>query len=127
MRVYKPDNWVVLKINDGGSTFGNGGTFYKVLAGWSGGYTSGDSWRINSGITEMREDEDYYYFYSASGRVIEEDENVSYPTSGSCYQCHKETQFLRPNIAHIFDQLNEHFCDTIELMPPSTDYSKVEW
>lgn len=121
MRVYKPDNWVVLKIND------EGRTFYKVLAGWSGGYTSGDSWRINSGITNMREDEDYYYFYSGEHIVTEENENYSYPSLGSCYQCHKETQLLRMNIAHIYNQLKEEFGDKVQVMYDDTDYSKVEW
>lgn len=106
MSNYHPDNWVVLKINHEEETL------YKVLAGWSGGYLHGSSWRMNSGITEMEEDEEYYYFYGSSG---------------SCYQCHKETQFLKTNNAYIYEQLKEKFGDRVELMPDDTDYSKVEW
>ena len=105
---YQPDNWVVLKININHEDK----PLYKVLAGWSGGYLSDSSWRMNSGITEMKEDEEYYYFYGYSG---------------SCYQCHKETQFLKMNNAYIYEQLKEKFGDRINLMPDDTDYSKVEW
>ena len=45
---YTPDNWVVIKM-DGDEPH------YRVLAGWSGGYTTGDHWRVNSGITKVQE------------------------------------------------------------------------
>ena len=47
-----PDSWVVLKIT------AETGVIYKVLAGWSGGYLDGDSWRLNSGINIVFERED---------------------------------------------------------------------
>ena len=62
-----PERWVILKIN-------SPEPYFRVFAGWRGGYTSGDSWRINSGIVGVEEDEDYYYFIGHSG---------------SCYKCHK--------------------------------------
>lgn len=42
--MYLPDSWVLVKIKDGD---------YRVLAGWSGGYLDGDSWRLNSGIARV--------------------------------------------------------------------------
>ena len=51
MSNYKPDNWVVIKM-DGDNPH------YRVLAGWSGGYLHGDSWKINSGITRVEDDGD---------------------------------------------------------------------
>ncbi len=65
--MYTPDKWLLVKI---------GGTdpHYRVFGSWGGGYTSGDSWRLNSGITRVEEDEKYYYFYGGSG---------------SCYACNK--------------------------------------
>jgi len=66
--MYTPDKWVVLKIED------NGKIGYKVLAGWSGSYLEGQSWKINSGIVKVEEDGDYYLFYG---------------NSGSVYKCHK--------------------------------------
>ena len=44
MSHYKPDNWVILHIKS------DDAEIYKVLAGWSGGYLDGDSWKLNSGI-----------------------------------------------------------------------------
>ena len=64
-----PENWVILKI-DGNETY------YRVFAGWRGGYTGSDSWKINSGIVSIESDEDYYYFIGHSG---------------SCYKCHKRS------------------------------------
>ena len=57
---YKPDTWVMLEITDGKDTF------YKIFGGWSGGYLDGDSWRMNSGVETVTEDDDYYYFKGAS-------------------------------------------------------------
>lgn len=42
---YYPDAWVIVKIENGDDTY------YKLLAGWYGGYTGSDEWRLNSGIT----------------------------------------------------------------------------
>jgi|TARA_R110000822_G_scaffold279299_2_gene401067 hypothetical protein len=74
---YRPDNWVIVEIAN------DDGIFYKVLAGWSGGYLDGDSWRMNSGITEVEEKEDYYLFYGQSGSV---------------YKCWKEAEKTRINM-----------------------------
>ena len=57
---YTPHSWVVVNITN------NGQTFNKVLAGWSGGYLDGDYWRMNSGITAVREEPNHWLFYGAS-------------------------------------------------------------
>jgi len=105
---YNPDNWVVLKIKEGKGTF----PFYKVLAGWSGGYTQGDSWRINSGITEVKDEGDYYKFYG---------------NSGSCYLCHKEGYGLRMNNAGVYSELREQqqFKGQLFMMPEDTDWMEL--
>ena len=107
---YTPDNWVVLKIKEGKHDRG----FYKVLAGWSGGYLDGDYWRMNSGITEVKEDGDYYEFYGKTG---------------SCYRCHKEGYRLTMAIAGVYNSLkeNEAFEGQITLMPEDTNWMEVEW
>lgn len=69
MTEYYPDQWILLKIK------GNG-VLYKVFGSWSGGYLSGASWKMNSGITKVQEDENYYYFHGYSGSV---------------YKCHKSS------------------------------------
>ena len=56
MSNYTPDNWVVIKM-DGDEPH------YRVLAGWSGGYLDGNSWKMNSGIVRVEMDGNYYHFY----------------------------------------------------------------
>jgi hypothetical protein len=69
MSNYTPDRWVVIKISHGENIV------YKVFACWYGGYAGGDSWKMNSGITSVVEENNYYVFSGASG---------------STYTCHKE-------------------------------------
>ena len=93
--MYKPDNWVILKLTHPTETF------YKVLAGWSGGYCDGDSWRMNSGITEVEEDGEYYNFIGASG---------------STYRGHKDSECLRMNTVHIYQKLIENHPDVVSMI-----------
>ena len=100
-----PDNWVIihLKGND---------EHYRVLAGWSGGYLSSDSWQLNSGIVGVRENNDILTFVGSSG---------------SEYHCHKEAYGLRMNNAYIWDKLKQTHDDLVELMDESTDWLTVDW
>lgn len=63
MSEYSPDVWVILKL-----TFGDT-HHYRVFAGWYGGYAGSDSWKMNSGITEVKDMGNYYDFYGESGSV----------------------------------------------------------
>ena len=56
---YIPDKWVILEIEPG--------EVYKVLGGWKGGYLGADEWRLNSGIKELKEEEDCYVAVGHSG------------------------------------------------------------
>lgn len=105
MSQYNPDNWVVVKVK-------GDDPHYRVLAGWSGGYLDGSSWRLNSGITKVEEDGDYLNFYGSSG---------------SFYKCHKESYTLRMNNAHIWAALQERHGDKVELMPEETNWFDVDW
>ena len=67
MREYTPDRWVILEFVTPKETF------QKVFAGWYGGFTGGDSWKLNSGITKTTKDADWFHFEG---------------NSGSVYQCH---------------------------------------
>lgn len=83
---YTPDNWVIVKITRDGSQE----SIYKVLAGWYGGYCSGDSWRLNSGITKIEQDENTYTFYGSSGSV---------------YVCYKGAERLSSNTFSVLANL----------------------
>ena len=63
MSEYTPDRWCVIRIP------GPKETVYKVIASWSGSYTGGDSWKLNSGITQARLVEGVWEFEGSSGSV----------------------------------------------------------
>lgn len=61
--MYIPDYWIVIKITKPDDFV------YKVYANWGGTYTSGEYWKLNSGITHVERDGDYYLFHGHSGSV----------------------------------------------------------
>ena len=105
MNDYTCDNWVVIKMK-------GDDPHYRLLVGTSGGYLDGDSWRMNSGITKVEEDKEFYYF---SG------------SSGSRYRCYKESYTLRMNNAHIWTQLQGMHNDKVEMIPEDTDWMNMDW
>ena len=86
--VYTPDVWVIVKFS--GKDVNDGEPLYKVLAGWYGGFTNGDSWKLNSGITRIVIHEKHY---SIEGY------------SGSVYECHKESE----RMSGIMGSTYQHF------------------
>ena len=106
-----PEQWVILKI----PTEDNIDVpYYKVFAGWRGGYLDGDRWRLNSGITRVEEDDDYYYFYGYSG---------------SCYKCLKNAYGLKGSyIQGILENIlkqGEASNLKIEVMPEDTNWDEL--
>lgn len=72
MTVYHPDKWVVVKDNRNGD--------HRVMGSWYGGYLSGDSWRLSSGVTAVVDKENHYEVHNYSGSVYvcgKGDEGVS--------------------------------------------------
>lgn len=105
MTNYIPDNWVIIKVKGDDQ-------HYRVLAGWSGGYTTGNSWRMNSGIKHVDE--------TANSFII-------YGVSGSSYDCSKESYGLRMNTAFVWTSLQKKYGDKVELMDENTDWVNVDW
>ena len=71
MSTYTPDRWQVVLLR------GKDTSIKKVFAGWYGGYTGSDSWKLSSGIIGTKEFEDRYEFLNHSG---------------SLYVCYKASQ-----------------------------------
>lgn len=94
MSIYTPNNWIILEIDNKYEH-----VYYKVLAGWSGGYLDGDSWKLNSGIVEVKDVGKYYDFVG---------------TSGSVYHCHKGQEQVRMNTSGVLNELLGKFPDTIK-------------
>lgn len=61
---YNPDTWAILSMKES-----SGNTLYKVAAGWAGSYAYGASWKVNSGIERIQEDEYSYSFFGYSGSI----------------------------------------------------------
>jgi hypothetical protein len=105
MNEYTPDRWVVLRIND----------LYKVLAGWSGGYLHGDSWKLNSGITKVVEDGDYFLFHGYSGSV---------------YRCHKQGYGLNMMTAQMLNTFEKHASEKgleFQKLPEETNWLEIQY
>lgn len=94
MSEYHPDNWVIIKFN-------GPDPHYRVLAGWSGGYATSDSWRMNSGIVRHEFDGEYWRFYGSTG---------------SCYVCHVDSYGLKINNAYIWNRLQELHGELVEML-----------
>lgn len=92
-----PDAWVMLEVNHEGEQF------QKVLAGWSGSYLYGDSWRMSSPIKTIDIDVDNEYI-------------IAKTDSGSTYTLWKNYQGLRMSIAGIYNQLKEKYGDSVEIV-----------
>jgi hypothetical protein len=101
MSTYNPDRWLLVKLTTDGKSH------YRVFATWVGGYTTGDSWKLNSGITKATFDGDYYHFEGSSGSV---------------YICHKRgygtTIYGQSVIDNLIDQSEE---TAIEILSESID------
>lgn len=73
---YNPELWCALKI-----TPPDGNIWYRLFGMWRGGFATSDNWRVNSGITKIEDDGEFYSVYGESG---------------SCYTCHKQVENLDP-------------------------------
>jgi len=107
---YTPDRWVMLEINRQGEKV------YKILAGWSGGYLHGQSWKLNSGCVSASKDGDYFVFEGSSGSV---------------YRCHKEYygyNGLTINVLHNFQQDAARIDGlTIDVLSEETDFLTLDY
>lgn len=107
MTKYRPDKWVVVKFTRDNLVY------YKVLAGWKGGYLEGDSWRLNSGIWDIKEKDHYFHFKGHSG---------------STYLCHKDRYGFTTQTIGMFNLMSENHnvpLTTVELMPEETDWMEL--
>ena len=103
--MHLPDNWVVIKIK-------GDDPHYRVLAGWSGGYAQGDSWKLNSGIVKADDTDQHWLFYG---------------NSGSVYHCHKDAYGLRMNNAHVWGNIKNLHGDKVEMMTEDTNWMNMDW
>ena len=76
MSDYTPDKWLMVKLTNKKDE-----SHYRIFACWYGGYLGSDSWKLNSGVTKITEDDRMYYFEGSSGSVYICNK-LTYGTSG---------------------------------------------
>ena len=108
---YQPDRWVMLKISH------ENNCVYKVLASWYGGYLGSDSWQLNSGVTSIKTDGDYYLFTGSSGSV---------------YKCHRHQYGMSGYTTGIYKSLIDKITTadksvSIELMDENFDFVSIDY
>jgi hypothetical protein len=108
MSEYTPDSWVVVKLAESDAQ----DPVYKVLAGWSGSYLYGDSWKLNSGITKIERDGPIFRFHG---------------TSGSVYVCHELAYGLSRITSSMMAQFRSIADETpgtiVEMLTPADAFS----
>lgn len=106
--VYTPEQWVIVKIT---------GTdpHYRVFGSWRGGFASGDSWRMNSGIVGCQREE---YLYRFDGH------------SGSAYICNKGNYGIDHMGMHnrgVLDAYISSSKGTMSLCDNVDDWTTIDW
>ena len=87
MSTYTSDSWVIVKIQ-----YEKYETIYKVLAGWSGSYLYGASWKLSSGIVTFEDKGEHY---------------ESLQDSGSTYVLYKSSERMSAIVASTFASFEE--------------------
>jgi hypothetical protein len=86
---YRPDKWVILKV-----LMKDGTLLHKVLAGWRGGFSGRDFWRINSGIICVCDTGEELVFHGYSG---------------STYVCHRSAYGTTTLSNAVFQDIRKRF------------------
>lgn len=90
MTHYVPDNWVAMEVPGG----------HKIVAGWSGGYLNGNSWRVNSGIKSIVETDTSFLVHGFTGSV---------------YECRKSSECIRMNMMYIVRGLEDRGAKVVDI------------
>lgn len=101
----RPDRWVVLEMKEK-----NEDAYYKLFLTWIGGYIDADKWRMNSGITEIKERGNFIIFHGYSGSI---------------YECSKSSYGTSIYSDAVLDNMikNAYKVDVqIDIMPETTDW-----
>jgi hypothetical protein len=114
---YTPDRWVVLRISLPKSEPQNT-PLYKVFASFHGGYARGDSWKLNSGITQITPAPE-------SNPHLRGGALDFHGASGSIYRCYPEvygTHFYGQGVLEGFIHEAKERGGLIEVLPKETHW-----
>ena len=104
--MYNPEEWQLVLIH---------GTdpHYRIFGSWRGGFATGDSWRMNSGIVSAKEVDGMYEFTGHTGSI---------------YRVHPSTYGVRSSYNRAV--LNEYVngsSGTIEILEEMPDVLNTKW
>lgn len=113
MSHYYPDQWIVIEIIPDTNQYPDSVWHYRVLASWRGGYLHGESWKLNSGIVHVIEDDEEYHFHGQSGSI---------------YHCRKGSYGTTGYTAGILnDMINRSHALIINTLPEDTNFMALEY
>lgn len=108
---YYPDSWIIIKLTHPNT----GKIHFHVLGGWDGGYLKGSSWRLNSGITNVKKNK-LKRTYTFSGHT------------GSEYICHKKGYGMRMSMQEGLLTVQKLYGEeNIEILDEKTKWNKMDW
>jgi hypothetical protein len=114
MSEYRPDKWVVVKIT--GPEYP---PIHKVFACWYGGWAGSDSWKLNSGITQV------------NTRINKDRKIYSFEgSSGSVYECHEDCygyNMYGGSVLNGMIEKAEKNGITIEILPEETNWLEINY
>ena len=105
---YRPDRWLMVKLTNDKNE-----VHYRVFATWGGGYLNGDEWKLNSGVTSLKETGSKFYFEGSSG---------------STYICNKGSYGSTGYGHGVLNGLITKSLDqgvTIDVLPEETDFTSL--
>ena len=111
---YIPDRWVIVQITPPESDPSTA-PLYKVFACFYGGYDTGNSWKLNSGITQVTP--------APFGGAFD-----FHGHSGSTYRCYPEaygTHFYGSGVLQDFIQKAREGGGRIEILPKETPWRSL--
>lgn len=98
-RKHLPDSWVVVKITKN-KDLDSEEILYKIFCSENGGFMTGSSWRLNSGITKVENKDSLYFITGYSGSI--------YICSKNNYGTHGMTKYTVDVLNSILQQLNSN-------------------
>jgi hypothetical protein len=105
----EPDYWVVIEIKPK-----NQPVVYKLFSTWAGGYTSGDTWKLNSGIAKISKSKNCYYITGYSDTV---------------YRVHKESYrcsiYSHQVLRRIIEDLSSSGKADVRVLEEKTDWAEL--
>ena len=105
-----PDKWIMVKI----TVIETDEVLYKIFASWHGGFMGSNSWRMNSGVTKVTEDDKFFYFEGHSG---------------SLYQCDKQSYGSNPfclDVLKDYIDRSKHLAD-MQILRDNTKFMEINY